>query len=148
MENITSIFKYLGSLSERDFNGLLIWLPAISLLTFVLSLLLLPYMIRKIPSNYFLTLSSTPAKAIDYDIKFLFFFLLRNIFGCFLLLSGVIMLFLPGQGLITIFVSLLLIDFPFKRRLITFLIVQKKIQNSINWIRKKTNKPPINWPPR
>ena len=148
MDNITSILNYLSHFTQQEFNGLLIWLPAISIVTFVLSLLLLPYMIRKIPSDYFLKLSGTPAKAINYDIKLLFFFLLRNIFGCFLLLSGVIMIFLPGQGLITIFLSLLLIDFPFKRRLITFFIVQEKIQNSINWIRKKTKRPPINWPPK
>lgn len=146
MDKIISFFYYITDLAKQEFSGLFLWLPAISILTFVLSLLLLPYLVRKIPSDYFLQLSSKPAKATEYDIKYLFLFLIRNIFGCFLLLSGVLMLFLPGQGLITIFIALLLIDFPFKRQLISRLISHRKIRTSINWARKKTNKPPLKWP--
>jgi hypothetical protein len=122
------------------------WLAILSGITFVLSLILLPYLIRRIPSDYFLKLSEERPKLRDYNIKVLLLTLLRNIFGLLLFASGVVMLFLPGQGLITIFISLLLMNFPGKRRLITFLTSQKKVRVTINWIRAKAGKKPITWP--
>ena len=127
----------------RDFAK---WLALLSLFTFILSLFLLPYIVRRIPSDYFLTLSKEQPRVKDYDIKSLFIILSRNIFGILLFVSGVIMLFLPGQGLITIFVSLLLLDFPGKKKFIAYLTGIRSIQKTINWIRKKAQKKPIKWP--
>jgi hypothetical protein len=70
----------------------------------------------------------------------------KNIFGLLLFASGIAMLFLPGQGLITIFISLLFMNFPGKRKLITFLTRQKKVRATMNWIRAKSGKHPLNWP--
>ena len=122
-------------------------LALLSIVTFALSLMLLPYLIRRIPSDYFLTLSEEKPKLRDYNVKILLLMLVKNIFGMLLFASGVAMLFLPGQGLITIFISLLLMNFPGKTRLIAFLTSQKKVRISINWIRAKTGKEPIRWPP-
>ncbi|TKB09391.1 PGPGW domain-containing protein [Desulforhopalus sp. IMCC35007] len=121
-------------------------LALLSLLTFILSLLLLPYLIRRIPSDYFLKLSEERPKLKGYSIKVLFLTLVRNIFGMLLFAAGIAMLFLPGQGLITIFIALLLMNFPGKRKLITVLTRQKKVRATMNWIRAKAGKKPIDWP--
>lgn len=146
MESITSLFVHGGQSSSINVSAILIWITVLSLLTFVLSLLFLPYLIRKLPSDYFLKLSNEQPKAFGYDIKIIFLYLVRNIFGIFLLLSGIAMLFLPGQGLVTIFISLLLLDFPLKKRIISYLIHIKKVKQTIDWIRKKSDKEPIDWP--
>lgn len=137
---ITSVFTHPHF---RDFAK---WLALLSLFTFILSIFLLPYIVRRIPSDYFLTLSNKQPRVKDYEIKSIFIILSRNIFGILLFVSGVVMLFLPGQGLITIFVSLLLLDFPGKKKFIAYLTGMKSIQKTIDWIRKKAHKKPIKWP--
>ena len=146
------IFDSLSFFSFADaqahFKAITIWLGGISLLTFVLSLVLLPYLIRKIPSDYFLQLSDEQPRFKEYDLKFVLFFLLRNIFGLLLFISGIVMLFLPGQGLITLFFSLLFLTFPGKKKLIIYFTRLKSVQKTVNWVRKKANKNPIKWPPK
>ena len=132
--------------ADSHFRSIATWLALLSLFTLFLSLILLPFVVRRIPSDYFLKLSKEQPRLKGYDLKSLLIVLFRNIFGMLLLLSGVAMLFLPGQGLITIFVSLLLLEFPGKRRFVTYLTSKKSVQKSINWIRKKAKKSPIKWP--
>lgn len=133
--------------NESYYQIVAMWLAILSLITFILSLILLPYLIRRIPSDYFLQLSEDQPKLKGYNIKAVLFFLIRNIFGSLLLFCGITMLFLPGQGLLTIFISLLLVNFPGKKRLIRWLTSQKTVRHTVNWVRKKSHKKPINWPP-
>lgn len=132
--------------TENFLQAVAMWLAALSGITFILSLILLPYVIRRIPSDYFLQLSDRQPSFRGYNVKVVLIFLIRNIFGSLLLLCGVAMLFLPGQGLITIFVSLLLLSFPGKKRLITYITSLKSVRRTVNWIRKKAHKKPIVWP--
>ena len=53
------------------------------------------------------------------------------------------MLFLPGQGLFTIFIGLLLSNYPGKYYLERKLIAMPKIYKTVNWLRKKSNQPPL-----
>lgn len=146
MNFINSFTDFASAFIHGDFRVIVTWLALLSLFTFILSLISMPYIIRRIPSDYFLKLSTEQPKVKGYNIKSILYRLFRNIFGILLLLSGLAMLFLPGQGLITILVSLILMDFPRKKRFITFLTGKKSIQNSINWMRKKVKKKPIKWP--
>lgn len=68
---------------------------------------------------------------------------LKILFGICLLLAGIAMLVLPGQGLITIVVGLSLLPFPGKDALEQKLLSLKSVQSSLNWIRKKANKAPF-----
>lgn len=147
MEILDSLKLLTTSETENYFQIVAMWLAILSLITFILSLILLPYLIRRIPSDYFLQLSDELPEFRGYNVKVVLIFLLRNIFGSLLLFCGIAMLFLPGQGLITIFVSLLLLTFPGKKRLITYLTSLKTVRRTVNWIRKKAHKRPINWPP-
>ncbi len=53
------------------------------------------------------------------------------------------MLFLPGQGLLTMLLGILFIDFPGKHRLEQKLIQHPKILRTINTFREKAGKPPF-----
>ncbi len=53
------------------------------------------------------------------------------------------MLALPGQGLLTIIVGLIFLDFPGKYRLERKIIGNHAIFSGINWIRDKAGKPPL-----
>ena len=67
----------------------------------------------------------------------------NNIIGCGLILAGLVMLFLPGQGILTLVMGLLLVDYPGKFRLERRLVKTPAILNSLNWLRRKAKKPPL-----
>lgn len=69
--------------------------------------------------------------------------LVKIIFGICLLICGVAMLVLPGQGLITMLIGLSLIPFPGKHKLEQKLLERKSVRSSLNWIRIKAKKEPF-----
>lgn len=71
--------------------------------------------------------------------------IVKNIIGIGLVIIGFLMLFLPGQGLLTIFMGLLFMDFPGKRKLEVSLTHRPSIQKFIDEIRRRAGRPPIRW---
>jgi hypothetical protein len=69
--------------------------------------------------------------------------LARNAVGAVLVFAGILMLVLPGQGLLTILIGLLLIDFPHKRDLERRVVSLPRILDTINWMRHRSGRPPI-----
>jgi len=61
----------------------------------------------------------------------------RNLAALVLLLAGVAMLLLPGQGLLTIVLGIFIADFPGKRNLERRLVANRKVFDAINWVRDK-----------
>lgn len=59
------------------------------------------------------------------------------------MVAGILMLALPGQGLLTIIIGLVLMDFPGKYYAERWVISRHSILLSINWIRKKADKPAL-----
>ena len=53
------------------------------------------------------------------------------------------MLFIPGQGLLTIAIGLLLVDFPGKYRLERWLISRRPIIRVVNWMRRRAGRTEI-----
>ncbi len=70
----------------------------------------------------------------------------KNAVGLLLVVAGLIMLVTPGQGILAIFVGLMLMDFPGRRSLITRTLGGPKIVRAINRIRARAGRPPINSP--
>ncbi len=120
------------------------WMAIISALTFVISLLTLPWLVARIPSDYFCHQKRHPApfKQAHPGVRVILL-LGKNVLGWILLLGGIIMLFIPGQGLLTIAMGLLLMDYPGKFTLERKIASKPKILNSLNWLRTKANAPPL-----
>ena len=138
---------FLNSLVDSNFlQPLLWWLAVLSLFTFVLSLVLIPWVVGRLPQDCFLKLHHNDSPTNLPSIGSVVMAIFRNGLGMILLLAGIGMLFLPGQGLLTILLGTLLISFPGKKRLVQSLVHQPKIQHSMNWLRKKRGKPPFLWP--
>lgn len=121
------------------------WIAVLSTFTFILSLLLIPWLIGRLSPDCFLRLSRKRSQA-PFSFWRLVLALLRNTLGLLLLFAGIIMLFLPGQGLLTIVLGILLISFPGKQKLLIGLVSRPGVQRSMDWIRKKRKRPPFNWP--
>ena len=56
------------------------------------------------------------------------------------------MLFLPGQGLLTMLMGIVLMDFPGKFRLERHLVSRPPVFAAINWIRTQRSAPPLEPP--
>jgi hypothetical protein len=68
---------------------------------------------------------------------------IKNAIGYSLILGGIMMLVLPGQGLFTIIIGLMLSNYPGKYSIERKFIGIPSVLKSINWLRKKSDKPPL-----
>ena len=132
----------MESLSE--YQTLFTWMAVISGLTFVISLLTLPWLVARIPSDYFCHKKRHPAPLKQtHPILRIAVLVGKNVFGWVLLLGGIIMLFIPSQGLLTIAMGLLLMDYPGKFTLERKIASNPKILNGLNWLRAKGHAPAL-----
>jgi hypothetical protein len=127
-------------------QSVLSWLAGLSFITFVLSLLLIPLFVSRLAPDCFLKLGATAASRPALTAGSVILLILRNAFGLFLLIAGIAMLFLPGQGLLTILLGVLLLSFPGKYRLLNLLLGSRSVRRGLDWLRKKSRKPPFIWP--
>lgn len=67
----------------------------------------------------------------------------KIILGIGLLVCGILMLVLPGQGLITILIGLSLIPFPGKDKMEQRILSRHSVRSTLNWIRVKAKKEPF-----
>lgn len=121
------LIKYIGNLTFHYW-----WLFLISILLFFAVLIFVPVFSIKLPADYF---SKKENKGSLLKILFPFnyiFLIIKNSIGFLFVGVGIILLFIPGQGLLTIFTGLMLINFPGKRRLELYIIRKKSVLNVIN----------------
>tara|TARA_B110000003_G_scaffold73185_1_gene74562 strand:- start:737 stop:1171 length:435 start_codon:yes stop_codon:yes gene_type:complete len=124
--------------------GVLIGLGISSILIFILSILGISWFIAQIPEDYFLSTKRKPSKWQEQKpILRLAVIFGKNIIGFSLIIGGLLMLVLPGQGLLTIVTGLLLVNYPGKYKLEKKLVAIPSIFRALNWIRVKANKPPL-----
>ena len=110
----------------------------------IFSMMLVPWLIIQIPADYFayperrehLWQERHPAIRMSAIV-------LKNLLGYTFIAAGIAMLVLPGQGLLTIFMGMLLIDFPNKFKVERWLIERPAIFKAANWIRIKAGKEPL-----
>lgn len=123
-------------------SGVLPWLFGVSLVVFVGSLALMPMLLARIRADYFVRPADTTWKgrhpAARWVIK-----IAKNLLGAILLVAGLAMMVLPGQGIITVLVALTLLDFPGKRQAELRIIGQRQVHQAVNWIRKQAGQPPL-----
>ena len=117
----------------------------LSIVMWVGTAFLLTWLVCRIPECYFLHQFSKSGLHLSPFLKVLRR-LIKNIAGCFLVLAGIVMLFVPGQGLLTILIGIMLIDFPGKQLLEEKLIGIQFLRNSLNWIRRKNNVKELKFP--
>ena len=128
----------------RSHQDILGWMGLFSLVMMVATLLTVPMIIIRLPSRYLTTeddgLSQIPPRwRWPYIVA-------KNMMGMLLVMAGLSMLVLPGQGLLTLAIGLVLLDFPGKRRLGRRIIGQQRILSAINRLRARAHKEPLEAP--
>ena len=122
-----------------------LWAAGIaSIVVFFASLLIMPALVIRIPVDYF-SHSRRPASRFAglHPAARLTLHIGKNALGGLLLMAGVAMLVLPGQGLLTILVGFLLFDFPRKYHLERWLVRKRMVHGPINWLRRRHRREPL-----
>jgi len=107
----------------------------------VLCALLLPVIILRLPADYFASVRKEqppPRTWIGWVWR-----VSQNLLGVLFLVAGIAMLVLPGQGLLTILIGLMLITFPGKRGLERRIIARPTILRMLNNLRARHSLPPL-----
>ena len=126
-----------------------VWLGLIgfSFLAFIGTLIAIPAILIRLPADYFQNHHHKPWFANHHPFVRSLGLLVKNILGLIFLLAGIAMLVLPGQGLLTMLLGIVFIDFPVKHALEQKLIRHPQILKAINSLRKKADKPPFTFSP-
>jgi hypothetical protein len=111
----------------------------------VLSFLSIGVVMVKIPENYFSTHYQQDFMPGSPWVVRWGAVILKNIFGIFLVLLGIVLSLpgVPGQGILTILLGLIMLDIPGKRPLEARIIKRPTILSAINDLRARYKKPPL-----
>ena len=124
-------------------NQIFLYVSGLSTIFFLLSLMGLSWLISIIPHNYFVDKKRVSLIKMRNPLMWLLIIIIKNSIGLILILCGILMLILPGQGVLTIITGLIFLDYPGKFKFERLLVRNKLILNSMNCIRRKLNKPDL-----
>jgi len=128
----------------KGHETIILWMTGTSIITFIATLVAVPWLIVRIPSDYFsqsrrlrkLWADKHPAiRAVLLTGK--------NLLGYILIVAGIIMLVLPGQGLLTLLIGIIFIDIPGKYRFEKWIVTRPPVLRSINWLRVRARRAPL-----
>ena len=123
--------------------NVLIWFAVSSVFMFVGTLIAIPIILMRLPADYFDVRTPRPWMENHHPIIRLLGHIVKNVVGAIFLFAGFLMLFLPGQGVLTMLIGLSLIEFPGKRRVEAKIVGQSTVLSTINAMRAKFDKPPL-----
>ena len=128
----------------KDHDTVLLWIGSVSVLVLIGMLIVVVALVACMPSDYFAAATRrdygdrSRHPVARWSAK-----IVKNTLGVVLLIAGLAMLVLPGQGLLTLLVGLTLLDFPGKYELERRMIQNPAILRSVNWIRARSGRGPM-----
>ena len=140
-----SISEKIISWSSMN-SDLLFLLGSLSIFILIITVFMMVLIISFLPEDYFKSENRNLISSVQnsrYPLLKLLVLITKNFIGVLLLLSGILMLVLPGQGILTIITGLVFMDYPGKYKFERKLLRQKGVINSINWIRSRLSKPSL-----
>ena len=115
----------------------------LSIVGFVGSVIAIPWILIRLPQDYFCESHPRTWLKDRHPVLRLIALALKNFVGWILLLGGIAMLVLPGQGLLTILIGVSLMDFPGKRAIERKLVSRPLVLQAINRVRERFDRPPL-----
>jgi uncharacterized membrane protein YbaN (DUF454 family) len=139
------MFDFLSDFfSALTWRGVLIG-ALIFLGTFFINLAIVSFILVKIPADHFSKSHKTKFWSGSNPALHAAKFIGKNILGILLVALGIVLSLpgVPGQGLLTVLLGIMLMDFPGKHRLEQKLLSRPAIVNTINRLRKRFGKRPL-----
>ena len=115
----------------------------------VLSFAIIFAVLIRLPADHFAASRGQGGTNVRRGFLYWAAILAKNLLGAAIVALGLILSVpgIPGQGLLTIFAGLLLLDFPGKHRLLVKILSRPAVLHSINRLRTKCSRPPLIGPP-
>lgn len=128
-----------------DKHETVLWcMVGISIGTIVLTILLLPLLVARMPADYFVRKEPPEGSwrgrhpVIRWTLRGL-----KNLIGTALVLVGIPLVPLPGPGFVTMLAGFALVDFPGKRQLELRVVRVAGVLEAVNWLRSRAGRPPL-----
>ena len=125
--------------------GYVLWGAAIFVVSAVVSLALVVMVVVGLPRDYFLDRPGRGLWVDRHPVVRAGLHVLKNLAGLCLIVAGIMLSLpgIPGQGLLTVFVGILLLDFPGKQKFLRKLVSRPKVFATLNQIRERFGKRPL-----
>ena len=116
-----------------------------SVTTFVLSIAVVTVVLVKLPANYFHSSHAREFLVQRHPVLRAVGIFAKNLLGLVLVGLGVVMSMpgVPGQGILTILLGIMLLDFPGKRSLEARIVSRPRVNGAVNALRARFGKPPL-----
>jgi hypothetical protein len=133
----------LSTVEQYISTETLVTLTVLSIIFFVGSLIAIPFILVRLPADFFDIRVPRPWMEDHHPVLRILGHLAKNVVGAIFLFAGFLMLFLPGQGILTMLIGVSMLDFPGKRKLEAKMIGLPAVLQAINGMRAKFGKPPL-----
>ena len=120
-------------------------LLVISLAMLVATLVVFPFVIVRLPARYFAE-RNRPQPLSRHLLVHVTLMALKNLLGLTLVVAGILLLFLPGQGLLTLIIGLTIMNYPGKFVIERWLVRRPRVLPALNWLRLRFGAPPFEDP--
>ena len=116
-----------------------------SVVTFVVSIAVVTVVLVKLPANYFHSSHERDFLVERHPVLRAVGIFAKNLLGLLLVGLGIVMSLpgVPGQGVLTILLGIMLLDFPGKRGLETRIVSRPRVNAAVNALRARFDKPPL-----
>jgi hypothetical protein len=138
MESLSQFFTSISLRSLAIGVGIFV-------VTFSANLALVSLILVKIPADYFQDSARSKFMANKSPVVRLLAIIGKNLAGVLLVVLGILLSLpgVPGQGVLTILLGIMLLDFPGRRSLERRIVGRPKVFNAINKLRRRFGKPPL-----
>jgi hypothetical protein len=120
------------------------WLVTGSLSSMLVGAVLVPALILRIPADYFRHPRREVVSAIGgHPLARVLLAGIKNFVGAIFLVAGLALLFLPGQGLLTLLAGLVIMNYPGKFAFERWLIRRPHVLPALNWLRRRYGRAPL-----
>jgi hypothetical protein len=122
-----------------------IWFALVWTAGFAASLVAITVLLVKLPATYFLSSHRRQLWIDRHKVIRWSGLILKNVVGLFLLVLGVVLSLpgVPGQGILTGLIGLVLLDFPGKRRVEQKILSRPHVASTVNRLRARFGREPF-----
>ncbi len=127
-----------------DLGHLLGWITVLSLGTLALMAIAVPWVVTRLPADYFSNPRREPwRRSGEEPLLAIIGTVLKNVIGAALVVLGFLLIFTPGQGVLTLLAGFMIMNFPGKYRIERWPVQRTGVLRPLNWLRQKRGQPPF-----
>ena len=118
---------------------------SLSVALFVISTATVTFVLVKLPANYFHSSHEREFLVDRHPALRALGIFAKNLLGLALVFVGIVMAVpgVPGPGVLSILLGIMLLDFPGKRALETRIVSRPRVNTAVNALRARFNRPPL-----